>query len=173
MFLALRRIETCTCWPNKTKVRVWPQVFVMMQRSDLTLKCQIYPLWLETDSIGQVDGCTTWIPAGYGIQKMFFTLQHYSYRPVAWNNLEEVTNQNWWYSGPGRPRYAYLKSFSAIGSLWPNFFGLLDFSKLFQWRGHDLNLVSDLMTPNKEILDMHFVIAQGLTPHARFQNPRS
>ena len=51
--------------------------------------------------------------------------------------------------------------------LWLNLYALFDFSIVFQWRDHDL--ISDLRSPNKKILYMHF----GLTPHAKFQNPRS
>ena len=142
-----------------------------MQRSNLTLKDQIYYLYLETDTTGQVDGHNTWIPARYGGQKMLFTLQHYIYRPVTWNDLAKVTNQNCWSSSLEGPRYAYLEGYSAIGQLQPDLFGLLNFSIVFQWRGHDL--ISDLRSPNKKILATHFGKLYWLTPHAKFQNPRS
>ena len=32
--------------------------------------------------------------------------------------------------------------------------------------------ISDLRSPNKKIVDMHFVIVHGLTPHAKFQSLR-
>ena len=64
-----------------------------MQRSNLILEDQIDHLLLETDPIGRVNGHNNWIPAGYGDQKMFSTLQHRSYRPVSWNDFENVTNQ--------------------------------------------------------------------------------
>ena len=57
-----------------------------------------YIILLETDTIDQVDGHNTWIPAGHGYQKMFIS-QHYTYRPVTWHDIEEVTNENWWFSG--------------------------------------------------------------------------
>ena len=44
-------------------------------------------------------------------------------------------------------------------------------SPVFQWRGHDI--IADLRSPNRKIVDMHFVIVHGLAPHARFQNPYS
>ena len=50
-------------------------------------------------------------------------------------------------------------------------YALFDFSIVFQWRGHDL--ISDLRSMNKKILDRHFVVVLSLTPHAKFQNSRS
>ena len=42
---------------------------------------------------------------------------------------------------------------------------------MFQWRDDDL--MSDIMSSNRNIPDMHVVIVHGLTPPARFQNHRS
>ena len=70
-----------------------------------------------------------------------------------------------------RPRYAHLKSYIAIGPLWPYLFESLDFSVVFQWRGHDL--ISNLRSSNKKIIDMHIFKVHGLTTHAKFRNRRS
>ena len=145
-----------------------------MQKSYFTFKCRIYLLLLENDAIGQADGHNTWIPAGHCAQKIFFMLQHYSYRPVVWHDLEKVMNQNWWSSGLEVPRYASLESYRAIGPLLPDLsiWGKeLDFLIVLQCRCHDL--ISDLRSPNKKIIDMHFVKVHWLTSHARFQSPRS
>ena len=50
-------------------------------------------------------------------------------------------------------------------------FVLLDFSIVFDWRGHDI--ISGLRSPNKKILDMHTCIVRGFIPHTKFQNHRS
>ena len=48
-----------------------------------------------------------------------------------------------------------------------------DFPVAFQWGGTGNDLIPDLRSPNKEILDMHIVIVLRLTQHAKFQNHRS
>ena len=51
-----------------------------------------------------------------------------------------------------------------VGLIW-----VVRFSVVFQWGGDDL--ISDLISRNKKILNLYFIIAHGLTPHAKFQNP--
>ena len=112
--------------------------------SNLTLKVQTYQFLLEMDDIGQVGVHDTWIPAGYGGQKVFFMLQHYSYHPNAdlWPGMTLNRSQ----FGIGHLPYKgmkfdFLENYSAIGPLWPDLFALSDFSIVFQWRGH--NFISD------------------------------
>ena len=77
---------------------------------------------------------------------------------------------NKWCYGLDGPKIL-LESCRANWSLWMDLYALFDFSIVFQWRGHDL--ISDLRSPNKKILGMHFAIVHCLTPHANFQNPCS
>ena len=92
--------------------------------------------------------------------------------PSKWPQVTyRVHESNKWYHGLEGLKYDYLESYMANWPLWWDLYALFDFSIVFQWIGHDF--ISDLRPPNKEILDMHFVIVHGLTPHAKFQNSRS
>ena len=153
-----------------------------MLRLDLTLKCQTYHLLLGTGAIGQVDEHSAWIPDEYDVQKIFFMLQHYGYRPLTWNDPKEVANQNWWSSVLEKPNVCLSWKFQrnqAImdlcpgqGSLWPDLFGSLDFSIAFQWKVMTLFLTLGHWI-RRSWIGMHFVMVHGLRLHAEFQNPRS
>ena len=64
-----------------------------------------------------------------------------------------------------------MKIIAQLGHYGGTYFRRYDFSIVSQWRCHDL--ISGLMSPNKEILDMYPVIVHGLTPDAKFQKYRS
>ena len=153
-----------------------------MLRSDLTLKWQTYHLLSGTGAIGQVDEHSAWIPDEYDVQKIFFMFQQYGYRPLTWNDLDEVTNQNWWSSVLEEPKVCLswkLQHKQAImdlcpgqGPLWPDLFGSLDFSIAFQWK-----VMTFYLTLGHRIrrswIGMHFVMVHGLRLNAEFQNPYS
>ena len=115
---------------------------------------------LKTDEIGQIFVHNTCIPVGYG-GRMIAMFQYCSLAPKCWpvtgNDLEEVTNQDWW-SDLG---VSEMRLFDSYRPLWRDLFALLEFSIVFQWIGH--GLISDLGSMNKKILDMHLL--QSMDSH--------
>ena len=71
-------------------------------------------------------------------------------------DLTEVANQTSDAVAWKGLKYDCLESYGTNGLLWLDLYVLFDFSMVFQWRGHDL--ISDLRSLSKNILDMHFVI---------------
>ena len=151
--------------PKNLKVRIWPRFKVTGQRSHLTLKGQNYHFCPRTTkSVRQMctvpefkpDMVAKWCSSCCNTTACAQMLTCDLGWP--WRGHESKLVIFW----SGRAwDMTFLKFIAQSGHFGRTSYG---FSIVFQWRDHDL--ISDLRSLNKKILDMHIVLVHGLTPHA-------